>query len=78
MFKRYCKKCGEETDHKELMKQKPSKYGTSKTEQLKAFMEGFFGGTASAVGASLDLLDRYIVCQQCGCKTLDNKGDEFQ
>ncbi|WP_220721351.1 hypothetical protein [Agarivorans litoreus] len=78
MFKQYCKKCGEETDHKELMKQKPSKYGTSKTEQFKAFMEGFFGGTASAVGASLDLLDRYVVCQQCGCKTLDNKGDEFQ
>ncbi|HHF3110242.1 TPA: hypothetical protein ACPJ1P_004774 [Vibrio diabolicus] len=78
MSTRFCEKCGKETEHKELIKQKPSKYGKSKKEQFKAFLEGFFGGVASSVGASLDLIDRYMVCQKCGHKTLENQGDEFQ
>lgn len=75
---RYCEKCGKETEHKELIKQKPSKYGKSKKEQFKAFLEGFFGGVASPLGASLDLIDRYVECSECGNKTLENYGDEFQ
>ena len=43
MSTRFCEKCGKETEHKELIKQKPSKYGKSKKEQFKAFLEGFFG-----------------------------------
>ncbi|USD33700.1 MULTISPECIES: hypothetical protein [Vibrio] len=74
----FCEKCGEKTEHKELIKQKPSKYGKSKKEQFKAFLEGFFGGVASPVGASLDLIDRYVVCEKCGYKTLENLGDAFQ
>ncbi|EMK6579132.1 hypothetical protein V9K10_003771, partial [Vibrio cholerae] len=54
-----------------------SKYGKSKKEQFKAFLDGFFGGVASPVGASLDLIDKYVVCSVCGHKTLDNQGDEF-
>ena len=73
----FCEKCGKQTEHKELIKQKPSKYGKSKKEQFKAFLEGFFGGVASPVGASLDLINRYVVCSECGHKTLDNQGDEF-
>ncbi len=73
----FCEKCGKQTEHKELIKQKSSKYGKSKKEQFKAFLEGFFGGVASPVGASLDLINRYVVCSECGHKTLDNQGDEF-
>lgn len=78
MTKQFCTQCSQDTEHKEIIKQKPSKYGSSKMEQFKAFMEGFFGGTVSAVGASLDLMDRYVECQQCGYRTLENHGDEFQ
>ncbi|MCD1213241.1 hypothetical protein [Vibrio cholerae] len=77
MNNRFCEKCSQKTEHKELIKQKPSKYGKSKKEQFKAFLDGFFGGVASPVGASLDLIDRYVVCSVCGHKTLDNQGDEF-
>jgi len=78
MVKKFCKCCAEVTDHKEIIKQKPSKYGKSKKEQFKAFLSGFFGGVASPAGASLDLIDRYIVCKKCGHKELENYGDEFQ
>jgi len=75
---RFCEKCGKETEHKEIVKQKPSKYGKSKKEQFKAFLEGFFSGSASPALASLDLLDRYVECQECHHRTLENHGDEFQ
>ncbi|MFA0442946.1 hypothetical protein BCU70_12980 [Vibrio sp. 10N.286.49.C2] len=78
MSVRICKACGNMTEHKEIIKQKPSKYGKSNKEQFKAFLEGFLGGVASPAGASLDLIDRYIVCTQCGHKTLENHGEEFQ
>ncbi|OOE87978.1 hypothetical protein [Salinivibrio sharmensis] len=78
MNTRFCDKCGKETEHEEIIKQKPSKYGKSKKEQFKAFLDGFFGGAASPVGASLDLIDRYEVCTRCGHKTLKNQGGEFQ
>ena len=78
MNARYCDKCGRSTEHKELIKQKPSKYGDSKKEKFKEFLSGFLGGMASPAGASLDLIDRYVVCLECGTKTLENHGDEFQ
>jgi uncharacterized Zn finger protein len=78
MPKQFCEQCGEETEHKELIKQKHSKYGKSRKEQFKAFMSGFFGGMASPAGAALDLIDRYVVCTECGHKKLENFGDEFQ
>ncbi|WP_059122242.1 hypothetical protein [Vibrio sp. MEBiC08052] len=78
MSTRFCEQCGKKTEHKEIIKQKPSKYGTSRKEQFKAFLNGFFGGMASPVGASLDLVDRYIVCTQCHHHTLENHGSEFQ
>ncbi|MCF7363767.1 hypothetical protein C1N32_18535 [Vibrio diazotrophicus] len=80
MNTRFCEQCGEETTHKEVMKQKPSKYGKSKKEQFKAFLEGFFSGSAASLpaGASLELTDRYIVCTKCGKQTLENHGKEFQ
>jgi len=78
MTVQYCEKCNKDTEHKEIMKQKPSKYGKSKKEKFKAFLEGFFSGTASPVLASLDLLDRYVECQTCHHRKLENHGDEFQ
>ena len=78
MLMQFCEHCNKETLHKEVIKQKPSKYGKSKKEQFKAFLSGFFGGVASPFGASLDLVDRYVVCNECGHKKLENKGDEFQ
>ena len=84
MLKQFCKHCGEETEHKVIIKQKPSKYGKSKKEKFKAFLSGFFGGvlTNQYGGASLDLADsladRYVICLKCGRKTLDNIGEEFR
>ncbi|MEZ8104441.1 hypothetical protein [Vibrio cortegadensis] len=78
MNQQFCVRCNKETLHKEIIKQKPSKYGKSRKEQFKAFLEGFFSGVASPALASLELVDRYIVCQECGHKRLENHGDEFQ
>ena len=75
----YCEQCKKATEHKEIIKQKPSKYGTSRKEKFKAFVSGFFAGVAVGPAlASLELLDRYVVCQQCGLKKLENHGEEFQ
>jgi len=75
----YCEKCETATEHDEIIKQKPSKYGTSRKEQFKAFISGFFAGVAVGPAlASLELVDRYVICQQCGFKKLENHGEEFQ
>ncbi|BCK22635.1 MULTISPECIES: hypothetical protein [Vibrio] len=80
MSTRFCKKCGKNTEHKEVMKQKPSKYGKSKREQFKAFLDGFFSSSAASLpgGISLELTDRYVVCAVCGSATLENHGEQFQ
>lgn len=75
----YCDECGRATEHKELIKQKPSPYGKSRKEQFKAFISGFFAGVAVGPAlASLELIDRYVVCRECGSKKLENHGDEFK
>ncbi|WP_038173475.1 MULTISPECIES: hypothetical protein [Vibrio] len=75
----FCDKCARPTAHKELIKQKPSPYGKSRKEQFKAFLSGFFGGIAVGPAlASLELIDRYVVCQECGHKKLENHGEEFK
>ncbi|SHE42717.1 hypothetical protein [Vibrio gazogenes] len=80
MKTRFCENCGQDTEHKEVMKQKPSKYGQSRKEQFKAFLDGFFSGSAASLpaGASLELTDRYVVCTMCGKETLENHGTAFQ
>ncbi|AAF96368.1 conserved hypothetical protein [Vibrio cholerae MAK 757] len=80
MSTRFCEKCGKNTEHKEVMKQKPSKYGKSKREQFKAFLDGFFSSSAASLpgGVSLELTDRYVVCAICGSATLENHGEQFQ
>lgn len=78
MLKEFCEHCAQQTEHKEIIKQKPSKFGKSRKEQFKAFISGFIAGSASPAGASLDLIDRYLICQKCGHKKLKNCGDEFQ
>ncbi|TVN36411.1 pullulanase [Vibrio cholerae] len=80
MSTRFCEKCGKNTEHKEVMKQKPSKYGKSKREQFKAFLDGFFSSSAASLpgGVSLELTDRHVVCAICGSTTLENHGEQFQ
>ena len=77
---RFCGECGKKTDHKEKMMQKRSKYGTSKMEKFKEFLDGFFSSPAASIpgGIFLELTDRYVICQECGKKTLENCGNEFQ
>ncbi|PKG37842.1 hypothetical protein [Psychromonas sp. Urea-02u-13] len=67
-----CEICGEETAHKEAIVQKPSKYGKSKKEQFKAFLSGFFLSDASVSDLSHALTDRYVICEKCGHKKLEN------
>ncbi|POZ62088.1 hypothetical protein [Chromobacterium alticapitis] len=78
MAKQYCEKCGKETEHKEWIQQKPSQYGKSRKEQLKAFLDGFFSGWGGHGLASIDLVDRYVICQACGNKKLQNHGEQFK
>nr|WP_241909836.1 hypothetical protein [Vibrio sp. 10N.261.55.A7] len=80
MSQSFCSRCKKETEHNESMKQKPSKYGKSRKEQIKAFLDGFFSGSAASLpgGASLELTERYLVCTVCGLQTLENHGTEFQ
>ncbi|UTH75012.1 hypothetical protein [Chromobacterium sp. IIBBL 290-4] len=78
MTMQFCEVCGKATEHKELIKQKPSKYGASRREQLKAFVDGFFSGVGGGGAAAIDLIDRYVVCQECGHKKLENHGEQFQ
>ncbi len=75
----YCDECGRATEHKELIKQKPSPYGKSRKEQFKAFISGFLAGASVGPAlASLELIDRYVVCKECGAKKLENHGQEFE
>lgn len=79
MSDRYCSNCGQTCEHREIIKQKKSPYGKSRKEQFKAFLSGFFAGAmVGGALASLELIDRYVQCTNCGHKTLDNKGEEFQ
>lgn len=44
MNKRFCEECGEETEHRETIKQKPSKYGNSKKSSSKHSSMAFLVG----------------------------------
>jgi hypothetical protein len=46
--------------------------------QFRAFLNGFFSGVGGHGIAALELLDRYVVCQQCGLERLENHGEEFK
>ncbi|MCG6229670.1 hypothetical protein [Vibrio furnissii] len=76
----FCESCNKETEHKEVMKQKKSKYSNSKKDKVKEFFDGFFSASSASLpaGASLELTDRYIICTKCGKETLENHGTEFQ
>ncbi|OWY40582.1 hypothetical protein CEK28_03380 [Xenophilus sp. AP218F] len=78
MPKQFCEKCGKETEHKEFIKQKPSAYGPGKKEQFKAFVDGLVSGYGGGGLAAIELIDRYVVCEACGHKKLENFGDEFK
>lgn len=79
MSLRFCPQCQSETEYKECIKQKPSPYGKSRKETVKAFFSGFFSGMVVGPAlASLELIDRYEQCQTCGHLTLDNHGEEFK
>ncbi|OHX16095.1 hypothetical protein BI343_16095 [Chromobacterium amazonense] len=78
MAKQFCETCGKQTEHREWIQQKPSMYGTSRKEKLKAFLDGFFSGWGGGGAAAIDLVDRYVICQSCGRKTLQNHGEQFQ
>lgn len=74
----HCPACNMETSHIQLLLQKPSEYGTSKKEQVKAFVSGFISGSASPVLASLELLDRHLICEKCGVRRVENEGQELE
>lgn len=79
MQSKFCEKCNEITPHREVIKQKPSKYDQSRKGKFIAFLEGFFSPSkAIPGGVALELTDRYLECVNCKHRTLDNKGDEFQ
>ncbi len=80
MSTRFCEKCGKNTEHKEVMKQKPSKYGKSKKRAAQGISRWIFSSSAASLpgGVSPELTDRYVVCFICGSATLENHGEQFQ
>lgn len=72
-----CPDCGCDTSHVQLLMQKKSKYGSSKKEKFKEFIDGFLSGTASPVLASLELIDRHLICEKCGVRRIVNEGQEL-
>ncbi|MGR5284430.1 hypothetical protein ACP3V5_03855 [Vibrio maritimus] len=70
----YCQACNKPTSHKEMLVRKPSSYDTepSLMGKIKLFAHTFING-----GHYYDM-DRYITCQDCGKRTLENKGKEFE
>lgn len=78
MAQRYCEHCKKNTEYREIVRQKPSKFGTSRKEKVKAFFSGFFSGWGSGGLAWIELTDRYVVCQECGEQVKENFGEKFQ
>lgn len=72
-----CPTCGFDTSHIQLLMQKESKYGSSKKEKIKEFVDGFLSGTASPALASLELIDRHLICEKCGVRRIVNEGKEL-
>jgi len=76
MSYQFCEKCNKKTKHKEIVKQKKSKYGSSKKEQFKAFLSGFFSGTGGHGFASMELTQVYLVCEECGFSKAEHFAEE--
>lgn len=79
-MEQYCSQCGKTTKHKEMVQHKKSKYEKTVWGGLKEFIiERFLipECTDYTLKAICDL-DRYVVCEVCGKKTLDNKGEELE
>ncbi|MNC24642.1 hypothetical protein D3C75_727020 [compost metagenome] len=78
MTRQCCPRCGMHTEHSERIKQKPYPYPKTRRGHFMAFLNGFFSGVGGHGIAALELLDRYVVCQQCGLERLENHGEEFK
>ena len=72
---RYCEKCGKNTEHKELMQPKPAQRPKTVTDFIKQFISL---ESRSYQVMDTDSLDRYIICEVCGTKRLENVGQEFE
>mgnify|MGYP000213849303 CR=1 FL=1 len=72
---RYCEKCGKNTEHKELMQPKPVQRPKTLTDFIKQFISL---ESRSYQVMDTDSLDRYIICEVCGTKRLENVGQEFE
>lgn len=72
---RYCEKCGKNTEHKELMQTKPVQRPKTVTDFIKQFISLEL---RSYQVMDTDTLDRYIICEVCGTKRLENVGQEFE
>ena len=71
----YCEKCGKNTEHKELMQLKPVQRPKTLTDFIKRFISLEL---RSYQVMDTETLDRYIVCEVCGTKRLENVGQEFE
>ena len=78
MTKTYCEHCKKLTEHREVVKQKPSEYGNSRKEKIKAFLGGFFSGWGGSGLAWLDHVDHYAVCDECGGQKKEIFGECLQ
>ncbi len=68
----FCKTCGVETLHFEVLVRKPSDFENSKNRKRKEFFAGFFKSFfVGAFLASMDEFSRHLICERCGTKIIE-------
>lgn len=72
--KHFCKQCGQETPHREILVRKTSSYDSDRSllGRVKLMAHTFING-----GHYYDM-ERYVTCEVCGRKEKDNWGNEFE
>ena len=70
----YCEVCKSETEHKEMLLRKPSRYDNNKSffGRFMLFIHEFVNG------GNYHNMDRHIKCGVCGNKAISNTGTEFE
>ncbi|HFG1722145.1 TPA: hypothetical protein ACGF0S_003611 [Vibrio cholerae] len=74
MVMKYCNSCKADTEHKESLERKPSSYDQQKSifGRFMLFVHEFING------GHYYNMNRYMCCNVCKNKSLENVGKEFE
>lgn len=67
-----CPNCGVKTNHIIVWVTKPTGFEQDKHQRQKEFITGFIKGWfMGPFSAAMDDLERHLICEQCGCKSIE-------